>query len=134
MPETRMTVNSERTLREVINHIAGNIQEIIGSEFQLAKTEIKDGISKTSTPAATLGVGLVISFFALGFLLLAAVYALSIVMAAWLAALFVGATLAMASIALISSGVRKLKRINVVLEKTADSLKENMQWARNQIR
>jgi Kef-type K+ transport system membrane component KefB len=79
-------------------------------------------------------VGLVISFFALGFLLLAAVYALSIVMAAWLAALFVGATLAMASIALISSGVRKLKRINVVLEKTADSLKENMQWARNQIR
>jgi len=117
MPETRMTVNSERTLPEVINHIAGNIQEIIGSEFQLAKTEIKDGISKTSTPAATLGVGLVISFFALGFLLLAAVYALSIVMAAWLAALFVGATLAIASIALISSGVRKLKRINVLLEK-----------------
>ena len=34
-----MTVNSERTLPEVINHIAGNIQEIIGSEFQLAKTE-----------------------------------------------------------------------------------------------
>jgi Kef-type K+ transport system membrane component KefB len=79
-------------------------------------------------------VGLVISFFALGFLLLAAVYALSIVMAAWLAALFVGATLAIASIALISSGVRKLKRINVLLEKTADSLKEDMQWARNQIR
>ena len=129
-----MTVNSERTLAEVMNNIVGNVQEIIGAEFQLAKTEIKDGISKASTPAATVGVGLVISFLALGFLLLAAVNALSIVMAAWLAALVVGATLTVAGIALISSGGRKLKEVNVLPERTADSLKENMQWAKNQIR
>jgi uncharacterized membrane protein YqjE len=129
-----MTVSNERTLPEVMNHIVGNVQEIIGAEFQLAKTEIKEEISKASTPAATLGVGLVISFFALGFLLLAAVYALSIVMAAWLAALLVGATLTVAGIALISSGGRKLKEVNVLPEKTANSLKENMQWAKNQIK
>jgi uncharacterized membrane protein YqjE len=129
-----MTVSNERTLPEVMNHIVGNVQEIIGAEFQLAKTEIKEEISKASTPAATLGVGLVISFFALGFLLLAAVYALSIVMAAWLAALLVGATLTVAGIALISSGGTKLKEVNVLPEKTANSLKENMQWAKNQIK
>ena len=129
-----MTVNNERTLPEVINHIVGNIQEIIGAEFQLAKTEIKEEISKASAPAATLGAGLVISFFALGFLLLAAVYALSMVIAAWLAALLVGVTLTTTGIALISSGAKKLKGVNVLPEKTADSLKENMQWAKNQIK
>jgi hypothetical protein len=129
-----MTVNDERTLPEVMNHIVGNIQEIIGAEFQLAKTEIKEEISKASAPAATFGAGLVISFFALGFLLLAAVYALSIVIAAWLAALLVGVTLTAAGIALISSGAKKLKEVNVLPEKTADSLKENMQWAKNQIK
>ena len=129
-----MTVNNERTLPEVMNHIVGNVQEIIGAEFHLAKIEIKEEISKASTPAATLGVGLVISFFALGFLLLAAVYALSIVMAAWLAALLVGATLTVAGIALVSSGGRRMKEVNVLPEKTANSLKENMQWAKNQIK
>lgn len=129
-----MTVNDERTLPEVMNHIVGNIQEIIGAEFQLAKTETKEEISRASTPAATLGAGLVICFFALGFLLLAAVYALSIVIAAWLAALLVGVTLTVAGIALISYGDKKLKEVNVLPEKTADSLKENMQWAKNQIK
>ena len=129
-----MAVNDERTLPEVMNHIVGNIQEIIGAEFQLAKTEIEEEMSKASAPAATLGAGLVISFFALGFLLLAAVYALSIVIAAWLAALLVGVTLTATGIALISSGARKLKEVNILPEKTADSLKENMQWAKNQIK
>jgi uncharacterized membrane protein YqjE len=129
-----MAVNDERTLPEVMNHIVGNIQEIIGAEFQLAKTEIEEEMSKASAPAATLGAGLVISFFALGFLLLAAVYALSIVIAAWLAALLVGVTLTATGIALISSGAKKLKEVNILPEKTADSLKENMQWAKNQIK
>jgi uncharacterized membrane protein YqjE len=129
-----MAVNDERTLPEVMNHIVGNIQEIIGAEFQLAKTEIEEEMSKASAPAATLGAGLVISFFALGFLLLAAVYALSIVIAAWLAALLVGVTLTARGIALISSGAKKLKEVNILPEKTADSLKENMQWAKNQIK
>jgi uncharacterized membrane protein YqjE len=129
-----MAVNDERTLPEVMNHIVGNIQEIIGAEFQLAKTEIEEEMSKASAPAATLGAGLVISFFALGFLLLAAVYALSIVIAAWLAALLVGVTLTATGIALISSGAKKLKEVNILPEKTAASLKENMQWAKNQIK
>jgi hypothetical protein len=46
----------------------------------------------------------------------------------------VGVTLTAAGIALISSGAKKLKEVNVLPEKTADSLKENMQWAKNQIK
>jgi hypothetical protein len=32
-----MTVNDERTLPEVVNHIVGNVQEIIGAEFSAGK-------------------------------------------------------------------------------------------------
>jgi uncharacterized membrane protein YqjE len=129
-----MALYNERTVPEVLQDIVGNIQEIIRSEFRLAKTEIKEEVSKASRPAETLGAGIVLSFYALGFILLAVVYALSIVMATWLAALLVGVLLAVLGIALISSGGKKLKQVNVIPEKTAASVKENMQWAKNQIK
>src|ERR1700730_3895665 len=129
-----MALYNERTAPEVLQDIVGNIQEIIRSEFCLAKIEIKEEVSKASRPAETLGAGIVLSFYALGFILLAVVYALSIVMAAWLAALLVGVLLTVLGIALISSGGKKLKQVNVIPEKTAASFKENMQWAKNQIK
>jgi uncharacterized membrane protein YqjE len=129
-----MAAYNERSVPEVLQDIAGNIQEIIRSEFRLAKTEIKEEASKASRPAETLGAGIVLSFYALGFILFAVVYALSIVIAAWLAALLVGVVLAVLGIALIGSGGKRLKQVNVIPGKTAESLKENMQWAKNQIK
>jgi hypothetical protein len=110
------------------------LQEIIRSEFRLAKTEFKDEAGRAAKPAATLGTGLVLSFYGIGFLLLAAVYGLSTIMAAWMAALLVGGVLTVFAIATLVSSVMKLKQINLSPDKTIRNLEENVQWAKQQIK
>ena len=128
------TPQTQRSVPEVLQDIVSNLQDIIRSEFSLAKAEIKEEGTKAAKPIATFGVGLVAAFYGVGFLLLATVYAMSRVMANWLSALLVGCVLAVAGIALLSSSGRKLNRVNSSPNRTTQSLKENVQWAKQQDR
>lgn len=123
-----------RSVPEVLHDIVGNIQEIIRSEFRLAKAEVKEEASKARGPLTTWAIGALIGLYAVGLLLFTIVMAMATVMATWLAALIVGAVMGVVSIALISAGSARLKRVNKVPERTIESLKENVQWAKDQIK
>jgi uncharacterized membrane protein YqjE len=123
-----------RSVPAVLQDIVGNIQEIIRSEFRLAKAEIKEEASKAYGPATVWLVGVAVGLYALGFLLFTGVMALATVMATWLAALVVGAGLAATSVALISVGTARLKKVRTVPERTIESIKENVQWTKDQIK
>jgi hypothetical protein len=64
---------------------------------------LSEKASNAVQPAKTLGVGLLLGFYGLGFLLLAAFYGLAVIMPIWLAALIVGAVLAIIASIFISS-------------------------------
>jgi len=128
------TPQIQRTVPELLGNIVDNIQQIIRSEFRLAKAELQEKASRASKPATTLGAGFLLGLYGLGFLLLAAVYALSTIMAAGLAALIVGGVLALVSIVLVNSSANKLKALNPAPEKTIQTLQENVQWAKGQIK
>lgn len=123
-----------RSIPEVLQDIVGNIQEIVRSEFRLAKAELKEEASRASKPVATFGIGVVFGFYGIGFLLLSLVYWLTTLMAVWLAALLVGAGLAIVAIALMSSSGKKLKRVNPTPDKTIRSLEENVLWTKHPIK
>lgn len=125
---------TQRSVPEVLHDIVGNLQMIVRAEFRLAKTEVAQKADKAARPAAVFGAGLVTGFYALGFLLLSIVYGLSTIMAGWLAALIVGAVLAAAAIALSTSGIKNLKQLRTTPDKTIQSLEENVQWAKQQIK
>jgi hypothetical protein len=59
---------------------------------------------------------------------------LSMVVDAWLATLIVGAGVLVISMILVSVGRNRFKQVKVVLEKTVVTVKENVQWAKHQIR
>ena len=124
----------QRSVPEILENIASNLTQLIQAEFRLAKSELKEGAEKVAGPGATLGAGAVLAFYGLGFLLLAAVYALSLVMAGWLATLIVGGVLAFAAGILISAASTKLKRVNLTPDKTIRTLEEDVQWAKQQIK
>src|SRR2546423_8164860 len=92
--EASMAVQTERSFGELFQDIVANVQEIIRSEFRLAKTEVREEVAKAGKSVSMLGAGVFIGLYALGFLLLTAVYALETVVPAWLAALIVGVTIA----------------------------------------
>jgi uncharacterized membrane protein YqjE len=123
-----------RSVPEILEDIASNLTQIVQAEFRLVKTELKEGAERFAGPGAALGAGVALAFYGLGFLLLAAVYALSLVMAGWLAALIVGSALTVVAGILISAGGTKLKRVNLTPDKTIRTLEEDVQWAKQQIK
>ena len=124
----------QRSVPEILEDIASNLTQIVQAEFRLAKTELKEGAEKLTGPGAALGAGVALAFYGLGFLLLAVVYALSLVVAGWLAALIVGGALTVGAGILIGAGGTKLKRVNFAHDKTIRTLQEDVQWAKQQIR
>ena len=130
----RQTTSNGRTMSEVLQDIAANIQEIVRSEFRLAKVEIHEETTKAVRSSIPLVIGVLLSLYALGFILLAVVHALSMVVDAWLATLIVGAGVLVVSMILVSVGRKRFKQVKVVPEKTVVTVKENVQWAKHQIR
>jgi membrane protein len=125
-------LQTQRSVSDVLQDIIGNLQQIVRDEFRLAKVEVEGKARRAARPASILAAGAVLGLYGLGFLLLAAVYGLSLVIAPWLAALLVGAVLAIVAAILVGSGRSRLKQVDPVPEKTVQSMKENVQWTKEQ--
>ena len=129
---TPSTIQNGRSLAAVLQDIIANIQEIFRSEFRLAKVEMSTELSKLAKSSVALGIGVLLGLYALGFLLLAVVRALDQVVDPWLASLIVGGAVLLLSIVFIGVGRGRLTQVNVVPEKTIGTVRENVQWAKDQ--
>ena len=121
-----MAAQRERSLAEVFQDIVANVQDIVRSELRLASVEIRQELVKAASAGKVAAAGGVLAFFAFALLLLAAVYALALVMPPWLAALAVAIVLAIAGSILISAGSKRLKLIHLKPEKTVASIRETL--------
>lgn len=128
-----MGLHNNRSMTEVLQDIAGNVQEIIRSEFRLAKVETREEVSKLAKSSILLGAGLVLAVYAMGFLLLTIVYALETTLAPWLSALIVAVGVMLVAMVTVNLGRKRMKEVHIP-EKTVGTMKENVQWAKQQIR
>ncbi|RPJ50264.1 MAG: phage holin family protein [Acidobacteria bacterium] len=122
----------DRPVTQILQDIFNNVQEIIRSEMRLARTEIGEETNKAVRAFAILGSGLILAMYAVGFLLLSAVYALAAVLPDWLGPLLVGLVVAVIATALIVIGRNRVKTISPVPQKTIASVKEDAQWVKDQ--
>jgi uncharacterized membrane protein YqjE len=120
---------AERSISAVLHDIVGNIQDIVRSEVRLAKTEVREEIGKARAAGMLVGVGALMLTFAALFVLLAAVYALSTLVPDWAAALIVGGGVAVIAAVCLGVGIKRFKTMRAV-PKTAETLKENVEWAK----
>jgi len=119
----------DRSLTDILHDSLRNLQEIVRSEVRLAKTEIREEAVKAKSSVIWLGLGLVAAMFSLLFLLFALVYALALWVPMWAAALSVGAVLAIVGTVTLSGGVKRFKTIHPP-ERTVETIKENVEWAK----
>jgi uncharacterized membrane protein YqjE len=120
----------DRSLSDVLQDIIRNVQEIVRSEVRLAKTEIREEAVKAKSSMLLLGVGGVTALFAMLFLLVTIVYALALVMPSWAAALIVGTVLAVVASVVLMAGMKRFKQIHPTPERTVETIKENVEWAK----
>ena len=122
----------DRSFSELLHDIIRNVQEIVRSEVRLAKIEIREEAVKTKASLVLLGAAALTGFFAILFLLLMIASALALVMANWAAALVVGAALAVAAGVMLMGGVKSFQRIHPTPQRTVETIKENIEWAKQQ--
>jgi len=120
----------DRSFSDVLQDIIRNVQEIVRSEVRLAKTEIREEAAKAKSSLLLLAAGALIAIFAMLFLLLTLVYALTLVMPNWAAALIVGAVLALVGSVVLTTGMRRFKQIQPTPVRTVETIKENVEWAK----
>jgi hypothetical protein len=118
----------ERPMSKIIQDIVGHLAEIIRSELRLVQAELRQDLREASAASIYLIVAGVSGLYALGFLLLGAVYAISFVMPMWMAAASVGFGLGILALVLAVVGRSKLKRINLKPERTIQTLEESIAW------
>ncbi len=129
-------VNSSdnRSLGELFTSLSKDTTRLVRQEIELAKTEVTAKITTTGKNVASLVVGGVIAYAALIFILAAIAIGLAQVMQPWLAVLLVGIVVAIVGFILVQKGMSALKHLNFVPEKTIETLKEDKEWAQQQIK
>jgi uncharacterized membrane protein len=123
-----------RSSAEVVQDLVRNVQEILRSEVRLAKAEITQEAKKAARSAAISAGGAILAIFALGLLLWAAVYALSLALPLWAASLIMGVLVGIVAGIMLAAGRARMKQVHPKPETTIRSLKENVQWLKNQTR
>jgi uncharacterized membrane protein YqjE len=120
---------ADRTISAVLHDIVGNIQDIVRCEIRLAKTEITEELGKSRSAGVLVGIGVLMFAFSALFLLLAAVYALSLLVPEWAAALIVGAGVGATAALCFGVGIKRFKAVRAA-PKAVASMKENVEWAK----
>lgn len=129
-----MSTNPQRSFSGLLDDIVGNVQAIIRSEVRLARAEIQEETTKAAKAAGALGSGAVLAVYAVGFLFLTCLFALQIVVRPWLAALILALVIGTAAAILVNHGIKRIRQVEPRPDKTIDTIKENFEWAKNQIR
>jgi uncharacterized membrane protein YqjE len=122
---------NERSIADVLRDIATNIQEIVRSEIRLARLELTEEGQKFITGARVLAIGAVVALYGVGFVLLAALFALELVLPTWASAIILGAVLLIAAWIAVSAGLRRLKTVKPPV-KTMQTVKEDALWMKEQ--
>jgi len=124
----------ERSIGVLFGALSQDMALLVRQEAQLAKTEMQQKVSKVTTDLVSLATGGVVAL--VGGLALTAALILLLIdpvgIEPWLAALLVGAVLAIAGWVMLQRGVKDLKRTDPTPRRTVESIKEDIQWAKEQ--
>jgi uncharacterized membrane protein YqjE len=119
-----------RSLGQIVSDISADMSTLIRQEMDLAKTEMKQEVSKVGKGAGMFGGAGVAGFLTLFFLSLALTYLLDNWMPLELAALIVAVLWGIVAAVLAMRGRQEIKQANPQLPTTQQTLKEDAQWAK----
>jgi uncharacterized membrane protein YqjE len=131
-PQTNDQPAETRSLGEIVSDITTDMSTLIHQEVDLAKTELKQEVTKAGKGAGMLGGAGLAGWFTLLFLSLALTWLLDNWMPVELAALITAVIWAVVAAVLAARGRKQLKAANPALPTTQQTLKEDVQWAKTQ--
>lgn len=121
-------------LADLLRRLADDTSTLVRQELELAKSELTQKGRELGAGAGMLGGAGVVGFVALQGVAVTIGLLLALVMAAWLAALIVTLLFAAGAGILAMNGKKRVQQaLPPVPEQTAETLKEDAQWAKTQM-
>jgi hypothetical protein len=125
----------ERPLGDLMKQLADETATLVRQELELAKAEMRQKGRRAGVGAGMLGAATVAGLLALGALTAFFVLALDGALPNWAAALLVAGVYGVAAAILAFRGREKVQEAGApVPEQTKESIEEDLQWARTQVR
>jgi uncharacterized membrane protein YqjE len=122
------------SLATLVGGIVSDLQTLIRQELQLARREVQQEFDKAKFGIAMLGGGLALLALAVMPLLFLLVYLIKEYTSIPLWGCFgiIGGGFALLGGLLIAAGVAKVRQVHLVPPQTAETMRENVQWLKNQ--
>jgi hypothetical protein len=124
----------ERSIGELFGALSQDVALLVRQEGQLAKTEMQQKLSQVTRDLVSLASGGVVAL--VGGLALTAALILLLIdpigVKPWLAALIVGAVMGLAGWMMLQKGLKELKRTDPTPRRTVETIKDDIQWAKEQ--
>jgi uncharacterized membrane protein YqjE len=121
----------ERPIGELVKDLSAQTSTLVRQEIALAKAELQEKGKLAGKGAGMLAGAAVAGLLALGALSAGLIALLDKAMATWVAALIVMALWAIIALVLAKAGQKALKRATPPAPQTVETVKEDIQWAKN---
>ena len=130
MPELKQ----ERSIGELFGQLSQDMTLLVRQEIQLARTEMSDKISRLTSNLISVAAGGFVAYLGGLALVAAVILALRDLANISLAvsALIVGAVLAIIGWVMLQRGLKEMKRVDLAPRRTVETLKDDVQWAKEQ--
>jgi len=118
------------SLNELLRTATSDLSTLFRQELELAKVEIKSDVRQAGKVGGMFGAGAISAHLALLFVSFALAWSLDEVMHRALAFLIVAVVYGIVAAVLFMRGRDEAKNLNPVPEQTVETLKEDVQWAK----
>jgi membrane protein len=126
--------NGGRGTGPLLRSIASDLSTLVTKQIELAKQELGEMVGTRAKAVAVFGVAAVLGLFVIGFLGMAGAEALALVLPRWAAMLIVGALFALLAGVSLVVARSWLRSSATKPDLTTESLKEDVEWAKQQLR
>ncbi|MDP9067765.1 MAG: phage holin family protein [Actinomycetota bacterium] len=124
----------DRPLGELLKQLSEETATLVRQELELAKAEITTTGKKAGVGVGLVGAGGIMALLALGAFTAFLILVLNTFMPAWLAALIVTLVYAAGAGVLALRGRDKVKEATPPAPQTVETVKEDIEWAKNPTR
>jgi hypothetical protein len=132
-PDPTEPKQPDKSLGDLFGDLSQEFTDLVRTQTELAKTEIRTQTDRAKRVASAFGGAVVAGYMALIMLSFAAAWGLSEIVPEGVAFLIVGGLYAVGAGVLYLRGRERARELSLVPEDTVESLKEDVEWARQKI-
>ncbi len=125
---------SEPTLGDLFTSLTSDLTTLVRKEIDLARTETMEKVTGVTRNVVMMVAGGLVAYAGLIALIMAAIFLLNRSLSLWVSALIVGILVIVIGAILLMMGKSSLSNMTVVPEKTVETMKDNTEWAKEQVK